>query len=88
MSARPIFVAPNLLLIAILCLQPTKMEATNAKSSSGSVALTLYTDCIDFAAKKHRDQRRLDAEQTPYINHPIGMTPICRTFVVLASAPC
>lgn len=28
--------------------------------------------CVDFAAKKHRDQRRLDSHQTPYINHPIG----------------
>ncbi|XP_031618545.1 guanosine-3',5'-bis(diphosphate) 3'-pyrophosphohydrolase MESH1 [Contarinia nasturtii] len=33
----------------------------------------LYTKCIDFAAKKHRKQRRLDPEQTPYINHPIGV---------------
>lgn len=33
----------------------------------------LYTKCIDFAAKKHKNQRRLDTEKTPYINHPIGM---------------
>ena len=26
---------------------------------------------IDFAAKKHRDQRRKGAEASPYINHPI-----------------
>lgn len=32
----------------------------------------IYTKCIDFAARKHRDQRRKDAEKTPYINHPIG----------------
>ena len=24
-----------------------------------------------FAAHKHRDQRRKDAEATPYINHPL-----------------
>ena len=30
----------------------------------------------DFAAKKHRDQRRLDAEKTPYINHPVGVACI------------
>lgn len=35
--------------------------------------IKLYTDCIDFAAKKHRDQRRLDDVKTPYINHPIGV---------------
>lgn len=25
-----------------------------------------------FAAVKHKDQRRKDASETPYINHPIG----------------
>lgn len=29
------------------------------------------TLAIDFAAKKHKDQRRKDAAKTPYINHPI-----------------
>ena len=28
---------------------------------------------IDFAAKKHKDQRRKDPDETPYINHPIGV---------------
>lgn len=27
---------------------------------------------INFAAIKHKDQRRNDPEKTPYINHPIG----------------
>lgn len=27
---------------------------------------------VDFAARKHKDQRRKDIEKTPYINHPIG----------------
>lgn len=34
--------------------------------------LSLVIRCTDFAAKKHRKQRRLDEESTPYINHPIG----------------
>jgi len=34
---------------------------------------------IDFAARKHRDQRRLDKENTPYINHPIGVANILCT---------
>ena len=29
--------------------------------------------CVDFAAKKHAAQRRKDPEQTPYINHPVGV---------------
>ena len=28
--------------------------------------------CVNFAAIKHKDQRRKDAVKTPYINHPIG----------------
>merc|ERR1719209_705082 len=30
----------------------------------------------NFAAIKHRDQRRKDPSQTPYINHPIGVAEI------------
>jgi guanosine-3',5'-bis(diphosphate) 3'-pyrophosphohydrolase len=29
---------------------------------------------LDFAARKHRDQRRKDSEASPYINHPIALT--------------
>ncbi|KAK7095949.1 hypothetical protein V1264_005302 [Littorina saxatilis] len=32
--------------------------------------------CADFAAIKHKDQRRKDPEKTPYINHPIGVAHI------------
>lgn len=31
-----------------------------------------YTKCVNFAAIKHKDQRRMDPQKTPYINHPIG----------------
>lgn len=37
----------------------------------GSEAARLL-DAVDFAARKHRWQRRKDPEETPYINHPIG----------------
>ncbi|XP_077375292.1 guanosine-3',5'-bis(diphosphate) 3'-pyrophosphohydrolase MESH1 [Festucalex cinctus] len=36
----------------------------------------LLVETINFAAEKHRNQRRKDAEQTPYINHPIGVARI------------
>lgn len=39
-------------------------------------AIKLYTKCLNFAAIKHRDQRRKDPEKTPYINHPIGVANI------------
>lgn len=31
---------------------------------------------IAFAANKHRDQRRKDANASPYINHPIGLANV------------
>ncbi|XP_061620840.1 guanosine-3',5'-bis(diphosphate) 3'-pyrophosphohydrolase MESH1 isoform X2 [Phyllopteryx taeniolatus] len=33
-------------------------------------------ETVNFAAEKHRNQRRKDAEKTPYINHPIGVARI------------
>ncbi|NXS87510.1 MESH1 pyrophosphohydrolase, partial [Erpornis zantholeuca] len=31
-------------------------------------------EAVDFAARKHKEQRRKDPEGTPYINHPIEDT--------------
>jgi guanosine-3',5'-bis(diphosphate) 3'-pyrophosphohydrolase len=31
---------------------------------------------LSFAAHKHRDQRRKDAEASPYINHPIALAEV------------
>jgi guanosine-3',5'-bis(diphosphate) 3'-pyrophosphohydrolase len=33
-------------------------------------------DALQFAAHKHRDQRRKDMEASPYINHPIALANI------------
>lgn len=41
-----------------------------------SSVLITYTKCVNFAAVKHRNQRRLDSDKTPYINHPIGVAQI------------
>ncbi|KAK3761696.1 hypothetical protein RRG08_016128 [Elysia crispata] len=32
--------------------------------------------CTNFAALKHKDQRRKDKQQTPYVNHVIGVAHI------------
>ncbi|QJR16949.1 HD domain-containing protein [Usitatibacter palustris] len=40
--------------------------------------LFLLIKAVDFAAHKHRDQRRKDAEASPYINHPIALTRVLR----------
>ena len=38
--------------------------------------LGLIFQALEFAARKHRDQRRKDAEATPYINHPIDVARV------------
>ena len=40
----------------------------------GELALLLKT--LAFAAHKHRDQRRKDADASPYINHPIALADV------------
>ncbi len=39
-------------------------------------SLSLIVKAFDFAAKKHRDQRRKDHAASPYINHPISLVSI------------
>lgn len=41
-------------------------------SSESLIDIKLFLACVNFAAIKHKDQRRMDADKTPYINHPIG----------------
>ncbi|XP_029933159.1 guanosine-3',5'-bis(diphosphate) 3'-pyrophosphohydrolase MESH1 [Myripristis murdjan] len=36
----------------------------------------ILLETVNFAAEKHRNQRRKDPEETPYINHPIGVARI------------
>jgi GTP diphosphokinase / guanosine-3',5'-bis(diphosphate) 3'-diphosphatase len=38
--------------------------------------LALLLKALAFAAHKHRDQRRKDAEASPYINHPIELADV------------
>lgn len=38
--------------------------------------LMLLLDAIAFSAEKHRNQRRKDAEASPYINHPIALARV------------
>jgi guanosine-3',5'-bis(diphosphate) 3'-pyrophosphohydrolase len=41
-----------------------------------SQALGPVFEALQFAARKHRDQRRKDPEASPYINHPITLASI------------
>ena len=38
--------------------------------------LALLLKALTFAARKHRDQRRKDAQASPYINHPIALADV------------
>jgi guanosine-3',5'-bis(diphosphate) 3'-pyrophosphohydrolase len=63
------------------------MRKTTTKDDLG-----LVLRAAQFAALKHKDQRRKDAKQTPYINHPISLAEVLhsdgavRDPVVIASA--
>ncbi|XP_046432492.1 guanosine-3',5'-bis(diphosphate) 3'-pyrophosphohydrolase MESH1 isoform X1 [Neodiprion fabricii] len=48
------------------CLKPTTKEEL----------LSMVLKCANFAAEKHSNQRRKDAAETPYINHPLGVANI------------
>ncbi len=37
---------------------------------------SLLIRAIDFAARKHRMQRRKDREASPYVNHPIALMSV------------
>ena len=43
--------------------------------SSGS-QLASFIEAVAFAAEKHRNQRRKDADASPYINHPIALANV------------
>ena len=44
--------------------------------SAPELNLALLLKALSFAAHKHRDQRRKDAEASPYINHPIALAEV------------
>ncbi|XGW23570.1 hypothetical protein V3C99_005639 [Haemonchus contortus] len=63
-------------------LYPDIHEGKTQSSSSkkfmdhGPEDLALVVKASDFAARRHRNQKRKDLTGTPYINHPIGVAYI------------
>lgn len=43
---------------------------------SRDTSFGLFVKAIAFAAEKHRNQRRKDADASPYINHPIALANV------------
>ena len=68
------------------------MAHSNAAALFGEKDVGLILQAVAFAAWKHRDQRRLDVDASPYINHPIALAELLwvegrvRDPVVLAAA--
>ena len=60
-----------------MCCLPNRNASTflvtlkMSKQESPNISLELIR-CTNFAAIKHKDQRRKDVDQTPYVNHVIG----------------
>lgn len=44
--------------------------------NQNSTPLSMFVKAVAFAADKHRNQRRKDADASPYINHPIGLANV------------
>src|SRR5919109_4461135 len=63
-------------------MSPTRRSPSARRSSSWKAfsivkgELALLLKALAFAAHKHRDQRRKDAEASPYINHPIALADV------------
>ena len=52
------------------------MDAAPDSQAPGDLVLVITA--ADFAADRHRHQRRKDAEASPYINHPLALAAIQR----------
>jgi len=52
------------------------MARNSVSARSKDKDLGLVLKAVAFAANKHRNQRRKDAEASPYINHPISLADV------------
>ena len=54
----------------------TSVTRHSSLVTAAGEGLPLILRALDFAALKHRDQRRKDAQASPYINHPIALANV------------
>jgi len=54
----------------------TMAEHPKIEPAPPGAAYALLLDALSFAAHQHRDQRRKNADASPYINHPIAVAQI------------
>ena len=55
-------------------MPPVTSRQSPVTPDAGGVGLILKA--LEFAARKHRDQRRKDKRASPYINHPIQLAAV------------
>lgn len=48
------------------------MNLLKMATQTNEELMKIVINCVNFAAIKHKNQRRMDSASTPYINHPIG----------------
>lgn len=53
---------------------PGELDAVYDTITGNDVSLLIKA--LDFASRKHRNQRRKDSQASPYINHPIALTHV------------
>jgi guanosine-3',5'-bis(diphosphate) 3'-pyrophosphohydrolase len=51
-------------------------KGTPARKPDAADSLATLLKATEFAAHKHRDQRRKNADASPYINHPIALANV------------
>lgn len=51
-------------------------RSSTAQDEAHAKVVKEVVRCTNFAAIKHKDQRRKDKQQTPYVNHVIGVAHI------------
>ncbi len=54
----------------------TVTSSPHHPATDAAAGLPLILKALEFAAHKHRDQRRKDALASPYINHPIALANV------------
>jgi guanosine-3',5'-bis(diphosphate) 3'-pyrophosphohydrolase len=67
-------------------LDPGRRHAAELAASGADVVAGLL-QALQFAAQKHRDQRRKDKEASPYINHPIALAALLNSVGGITELP-
>jgi len=77
-AANALACASNLFPLFLLQQPEPAMSVTNhaAPGIAGAADIGLILKALEFASLKHRDQRRKDAQASPYINHPIALASV------------